>query len=360
VTVAPRLWLGNFDFEHRLADPGSPVSPALMQINAELATSWLAIAEPGDWIWTPVPLSEAFVRSLRDAGLPEVQFVATWDAIPAGVDCRPWGWTDGVRKLCRDCGWRATAPDAHAVCMVNGRQFAAQLEQDWQVGLPGAGIARTQSEFDSLVQSIPGRWVVKANQGMSGRERILGVGTPTLAQQNWVRRRLNWGPVIVEPWVERESEIGIQIEIPQSGAPELVGIVPMHVDARGQYSGSDFAPHASLDRSWWAPAAEVVLRAAARVQQAGYFGPLGVDAMRYRTGSGTLCIRPLQDINARWTMGRLALGWRRWLGSQETGTWHLTTREVTFPPGIREFSLIPDRLGEHGVDRVSVVRFMPS
>ncbi|OYW15327.1 MAG: hypothetical protein B7Z55_15100, partial [Planctomycetales bacterium 12-60-4] len=47
------------------------------------------------------------------------------------------------------------------------------------------------------------------------------------------------------------------------------------------------------------------------LQAAGYFGPVGIDAMWYRDANGKLACRPLQDINARWTMGRLALGWRR-------------------------------------------------
>ena len=43
----------------------------------------------------------------------------------------------------------------------------------------------------------------------------------------------------------------------------------------------------------------------------GDFSPLGLDAMRHRVPGGAVRTRCLQDINARWTMGRLALGLRR-------------------------------------------------
>ncbi|MCA9082192.1 MAG: hypothetical protein KDA58_16640, partial [Planctomycetaceae bacterium] len=45
----------------------------------------------------------------------------------------------------------------------------------------------------------------------------------------------------------------------------------------------------------------------------------GIDAMRYRDRSGDLRIRPLQDINARYTMGRIALNWAHRFG--QPGRW---------------------------------------
>jgi len=55
---------------------------------------------------------------------------------------------------------------------------------------------------------------------MSARERILGQGPVTAADQNWLRRRIDlYGAVFFEPWVERIEEAGIQIEIPSIGSP---------------------------------------------------------------------------------------------------------------------------------------------
>ena len=43
--------------------------------------------------------------------------------------------------------------------------------------------------------------------------------------------------------------------------------------------------------------------------------------MLYRDSSGSERLRPLQDINARFTMGRLSLGLRRLLRPDEAGVW---------------------------------------
>ena len=51
--------------------------------------------------------------------------------------------------------------------------------------------------------------------------------------------------------------------------------------------------------------------AAERLQDCGYFGPLGVDAMRYRLPDGSVHLRPLQDINARWALYEQLAGARQ-------------------------------------------------
>jgi hypothetical protein len=63
---------------------------------------------------------------------------------------------------------------------------------------------------------------------------------------------------------------------------------------------------------------QVSERVVRELQRMGYFGPVGIDAARYRNQDGTEFARPLQDINARWTMGCLSLGWSRLASS---GTW---------------------------------------
>jgi hypothetical protein len=158
-----------------------------------------------------------------------------------------------------------------------------------------------------------------------------------------------------EPWLHRVAEAGLQFSIPKSGEPVLEGITPMFADASGVYRGSrfHFDPAAEDD---WARAVEVGRRAAACAQEVGYFGPLGIDAMMYQTEERQMRIRPLQDVNARFTMGRLALGFRRLLGRGECGTWlHVRwpTDDVSAPR--RHFDEMAGRLP----DAVRIVRTSP-
>lgn len=296
----------------------------LLRINAELATTWLVVADDGDSLWLPQSVDETFfVQAARD-GLPQVIPVESFTQVPRGVECVPWGWTDELRRLCATHGWICNAPTDAAVRAGNSRRTSATLEQEWGVGLPGAGTATCLEHVDALIAhlGLTHRWVIKAEFGMSGRERLIGSGLPSGPDRNWIVRRLTAdGIVFFEPWVERVAEVGVQIDIPRQGPPFLVGVAPMLVNSRGQYAGSLIQPAATLFPEWTSSIA-TALDAATYLQSLGYFGPLGIDAMHYRDSSGQDRFRPLQDLNARWTMGRLSLGCRRLLKPGESGCWH--------------------------------------
>lgn len=346
----PRLFYGNFDFEHRLADAGNEPSQVLKRLNAELASSWLAIADDGDLIWTPSPIDTQFWVEAVQNQLPNVLPITSLAHVPRQTELIPWGWSDEVRKWGARSGWQMNAPTDEAIRWANSRATSAELEQRWSVGLPDAARIESVEQFQSALPRLLAsneRWVVKALFSMSARERILGRGPATAAEMNWIRRRiLAQGVVFLEPWVERIEEIGMQFDVPATGSPRLMGVTPMRVDERGQYAGSMFSqdhsrdhpqdhsedqPGNSSDSQWdhheWAAAITVGLRAAEILQSQGYFGPLGIDAMSYRDSTGARQIRPLQDINARWTMGRLSLGWRRLLRLYEHGVWVHGARE---------------------------------
>jgi hypothetical protein len=317
----PRIFLGNFEFEHCLATPGRQLPAKLTRINAELAMAWLAIADDRDFIWTPVPVDPAFFHRANDDGLPRVIPLELLSEAPRGATCVPWGWTDEVRRLCDQYGWNRHDPPQDSVRASNSRRLSSSLERQWGVGLPGSCEADSVATIESQIRLQPAesRWVIKAEFGMSGRERLLGQGPLTADQRNWITRRLTAdGVVFFEPWVDAVSEIGIQIDVPEQGQSTVVGVAPMIASKQGQYAGSRFDERANVD---WDEPLRVALQAALQIQASGYFGPLGIDAMLYRDAAGEARWRPLQDINARWTMGRLSLGWRRLLKSGNTGVW---------------------------------------
>jgi hypothetical protein len=323
----PRLFVGNFDFEHSLANRHYQTPQRLQRLNAERAVSWLAVAEDGDYLWSPWPVSAKAVHvATKDDAfrLPRLKLVTNWDEVPAGTALVPWGWTEALQQLARLHHWEFAAPPPQVVRDVNARQFSFDLESEWQVGLRGASIVRELSDLDGALlqaKATAPQAVIKANWGMAGRERILIPGQPAAVELAWIRSRLqDQGAVFVEPWVLRIAEAGIQIQIPQFGPPQLIGVAELLCDPLGQYRGSWFtdAPDKRFD---WQPAVDVAMRAAGRLQDRGYFGPVGIDAMQYRLPDGSIRLRPLQDINARWTMGRLSLGWRKYLRPDESGLW---------------------------------------
>ena len=240
----------------------------------------------------------------------------------------PWGWSaaSGVGRAERlALRW----PDLGVVARQTLASSHRALEREWNVGLPerrGRSAACRITRRGRRVDAARCRaWVVKANFGMSARERILGRGTPPSPQAvQWVQKQLaENGAVYFEPWVDRIEEVGVQFTVPKEGEPLLEGITPLLTDQLGTYRGSRFRGiSCQLARSdEFAPVLDVVTRAVQRIQQLGYFGPLGIDAMRYRTAEGEIRWRPLQDINARLTMGRLALGLRRIVPESQHASW---------------------------------------
>lgn len=342
----PRLFVPNFDFEHQLVDSAAQTPARLNRLNAELSTAWLAIAEDSDVLWTPEPIHSDFFRAAAEAGLPRVTGMMQPARLPGPIECVPWGWTDRLRVLCLERGWTADAPSAAAVATANSREFSSRLEHAWNIALPEAGPAASMSDVEQRLNllSAPNerpRWVVKAQFGMAGRERLLGSGPLAPPAEGWIRKRLaEDGLVFVEPWVDRVFEVGLQFDVPRSGTPVLLGCVPLLSNAGGQYRGSWFAPPAALTTTQIVPAStiEVCKNAARRAQEIGYFGPLGIDVMCYRSADGEPAWRPLQDINARWTMGRLSLGLRRLLQPGECGFWWHGS--ATERPGLGESILV--------------------
>jgi hypothetical protein len=325
------LYVGNFDFEHHLADlpPRTASARRSQRINRELAAVWAAIAADGDLIWGSAGVDEDFLRQLSASGMPRLTFVGIKASggrkLPDRAEICPWGWTYPVRDLAASQGWTFDAPPQSAVRDVNARDFSFALEQEWDLLPEGAARVASLDELKAALKQLPAgcdRWVIKARFGMSARERILGRGRDLTPQAvHWVRSRLSAEPhVFLEPWLDRIAEAGIQLSISKAGAPVLEGITPMLADASGTYRGSRFHSDAGLD-AIWEFAAEIGLRAALAAQRAGYFGPLGIDAMQYRDPSGQPQLRPIQDINARFTMGRIALGFRKLLKPGEKGTW---------------------------------------
>jgi hypothetical protein len=358
-----RLFLPNFDFEHQLAERSrADFGEAVRQINADLACVWLAVAESEDAVWSPAgkpifgfvgwPPSAVQDRSfstvetrMAEGGHPTgsgIRWITDDSQLARGDELCPWGWSERVVTWGRLRGLTCPAPPIDAVRDVNSRRFSFELEIERQCGIDGAAVIESLGQLREALGDaarFQRGWIIKALLGMSGRERLAGRGSELAPPMlGWLRERLaRDGAVIFEPWLDRIAEAGIQWDIPQHGGPVFVGVAPMidPPNSSGGYFGSRIDPHGFSD-SVGQPAIDVTARVASEVQRRGYFGPLGIDAMLYRDADGQTRLRPIQDVNARWTMGRLALELRRFLKPHEFGSWLHLNWNVRDPASARE------------------------
>jgi len=345
-----RLFVGNFDFETRLAGGaagGSATLPAkIARLNAEMAPLWLAVADEGDAIWCPEPIAEPFWSSLADAGLPRVHPVTRLEEVSAAARLYPWGWNSDVAAWGARAGLTIDAPPLEVVRAANSRKYSAEWESRLGRALPGAATCTSLIDLQHRLIDLRGeRWVLKSEFSHAARERILGDGeTLTPEAAAWAGKRFaRDGALFLEPWVERVAEVGIQwtIDAAQPGSPILEGVTELLTHPDGRYFGSRFAGMTRENESWIGEATEATRRIAVELGERGYYGPLGIDAMLYRR-HGKLAVRPVQDINARWTMGRLSLGWKRLLGPHSAGAWF--HGEIPEPFRGQHAGLQPDRV----------------
>jgi hypothetical protein len=73
------------------------------------------------------------------------------------------------------------------------------------------------------------------------------------------------------------------------------------------------------------------------LRRADYLGPVGIDAFLYRVPGGTVRLKPLVEINPRYTMGRLTLELMKQACPGSHGLFRLVNRAVAQAEGCADF-----------------------
>jgi hypothetical protein len=274
---------------------------------ARMAPRLRVFAREGDRLWSPAPIGPGRDESgpLRD--LPPADEVLAWCETPEamahrGGPRRPVAisWDTPLRDLL----WQLPTPPPAVVAAVHHRAFHLQIAEEIGCALLGAGMVASLAELDRALRSAPPAWIVKAPLSASGRSRFIERNGPTLADPK-ARRTVErlferHGPLLFEPWMDRTEDFGVSALLGPDDL-RLVGIHGQKVDRKGQFAGIDLHPDlAAPDRNQLLETVEAVATA---LRRAGYVGPFGIDAWRYRREDGSIRLHPLGEINARMTFG---------------------------------------------------------
>ncbi len=322
----PRIFLSNFHFEYELADARFVPTKKLLEINARNALCWTSLAQAGDLIHLPdISISSTIAQQLQLIA-PAVEIIIG-DNLPHGDSwqAHPWGWTHNIVTLCQKQHWSYSPAPLDAVKKLNSRRLAFELEAESGLQPQPSRLLNSLDELDDFLTSTPIPrlgWMLKGEFGMSGREKIhLRQHPLNPSQRGWLRSQFDASLyVIAEPFLDRIEEVSSHTHVLADGF-QMIGIASLHSDPRGQFQSVDWGTleekQARQDayRHVWTTG-NVPLYA----QQLGYHGYIGIDMMTYRGDNGEIKIRPLQDINARWTMGMIAFtDWlKRSTGGNET------------------------------------------
>jgi hypothetical protein len=296
----------NADFEFELAHSSGlyRCPPTFEALNRKLSAHLLWLTNPGDGLLLTEPWDDSLVAAAQLRG---VELVSPVRAKPqSGRLFTPWGWTRSAARTGMEIGAVVSHVPLEVVARVNSKLWshALEVEQGWaQAG------AATASNFEELCEAVahacPGaddKWVIKSPYGFAARERVLGRG-PVLAgpQASWVVKRFARGETLIfQPWLEVVREYGIVAEIKPDGSHMIFGVSDMLTNGAGTTTGYILGrPPTPLRMDELRRTAAVVC---GRLFFEGYYGPVGIDAVEHAGG-----LHPLLEINARYTMGFIAV-----------------------------------------------------
>jgi hypothetical protein len=198
------------------------------------------------------------------------------------------------------------------------------------------------------------RVVVKEAYGLAGRNMIR-LWEPELlpAQRQWLTRALsNSGALVVEPWLERVSDFSVQLEMAPHGL-QLCGYTGLVNDVRGQFLASWAEPNhgrqvpasvaallrgsADSDERLQRVYVDLLAWLEPELQRAGFVGPISIDALIYRTSKGECRLKPVVEINPRYTMGRLTVELMKTVCPGSHGLFRLLTLNQVRAAGFADF-----------------------
>lgn len=342
VRTVSRLWAALFPAGARLVGPGAPPAPRLAG-----------------------PLA-------RDAGQPAFPFCAR------GAALVPWLATEQAERLASSEGVAFAATPAELVRRVHDKAFAhaaalaSGLVPELLVGKllvlapealgdVNAVRCRIEAQVAHWPLALRARFVVKPRLGTSGRGRIAGAAGRIEATrlEAALPRLRESGGALVEPWLERTLDLSAQLHVADSGDVRVLGTLRQVLTPQGQPIGHvgriDEAGEVDSGTAW-----DGALREAARVlgeaaASAGFRGVCGLDAFVFRADDGAQILRPVVELNARFTMGSVALG--QLTRAARSG--------VTRGAGAFYFGFPPDAgawsdNAEKGVERIAILDDDPS
>ena len=394
---------------------GKAFTPAKHQamLAEDLANLPQFLCQPNDIVLLAKRPSASFLNVLTQAGFPLPKFVELKEGRIDPTDglwprklgnLRPWAWGPDSIKLLKPLFARVASKASSADQYFN-HDIARLYSKTWSAGFLSMVLARcregheaspTAAEAPSRQRAEPAapwlcseheagvavdslgdaleaiaavrsrghhRVVIKQAYGLAGQNaNRLWEPEVLPAQRQWLARALRNGrQVVVEPWMERELDFSVHLEMEPRGLM-LCGYTGLVNDRRGQF----LANWAEADCARRLPEnAGALLRAQADIsgqlerlyreifslletelRRVGFTGPISIDAFVYRTPQGKCRLKPVVEINPRYTMGRLTLELMKHTCPGSCGLFRLVTGGQVRTEGFADLSSYASSLGE--------------
>jgi len=167
-----------------------------------------------------------------------------------------------------------------------------------------------------------GRFTLKPRWGTSARGRVAGAlagdgtlvgqgGEDAAALRGALGRLAERGGAILEPWLERRGDFSTQLHVGEDGVTTLLGTLEQVTAVSGSVAGHrgtvDSHGRVTSGSRHDETLREAALALTLAAREEGYAGPCGVDAFEFEAPPGGPWLRAASELNARFTLGTVAL-----------------------------------------------------
>lgn len=291
---------------------------------------------PGDAIGVTAFPPDAYINAMKQQGYPTLSYHLLAQPLLSKQQVTSWGASRAVASWAKQHGLFYAMPKWDVVRRVNSKAFS--FEQC--TPLDGAQLLTGKQDAELWLSLQKRPFVLKTCFGFSGKGHLIIDPSSSYDPQKITRfLEKEWKrglPVIGEPWVERVLDFSTQWEISASGSIDYLGVTRCFSTKTGTYSKTMIGDPKRLFGSYLPQVEEHSMIARAtleNMQQLGYFGHVGFDAMIYENDR----LHPIVEINARKTMGWVAL-----MLQQKRAPGKLLRMEYQTSPGE---GLLPQTLG---------------
>lgn len=377
----PSVFVFNPLAEARIAG-GKRFSPNKLQSQLvnDLANLPQFLCRQDDIVVVPRRPAVPFLNGLKKAGFMMPEFVedisVLGDRKLGGL--RPWAWgPDSVELFTplfpnvttnprqdQDYFNEQIAPLYSKAWSANFLKsiLASHEGEDWicssaEVGLVTDSLCATLEKVAAIRSLGHHKIILKQAIGVAGGGTMRLFEPEVMeTQKRWIQNVIDAGQqLIVEPWLERELDFSVQLEMLPKGLKPR-GYTGLINNANGQFWGNWaepkferlfpvavlkwFARNQQIQRLYL----EIFTKLEAEFRRLGFLGPVGIDALVYRTANREIRLKPIVEINPRYTMGRLLVELMPHVCAGSFGLLQLVTQATLKAAGQESFSAYTKQL----------------
>ena len=366
----PKVYLFRPGFEEEMAPGYSPAPVGVTEhVEADLAPLMMYLALQDDVVVAPSAPTQVWQDKMKDSGFDLPHFVTLDNLItnsnryaPSGYrSFHPWGWSPAIAQVLAPISnqllttkshsqaakdlWTRYLSHAQGAQKFASKEYLAHFFEAYnQTTCVCTAPAEVKTALANLYVLGFRKALIKPVLAANGRGHLqidVDQCTPVFDEMLVTRLLEKQCSILVEPLFDRVCDFSIQMTVHEDGKIQEHGIVRLLADKRGQYKGHVIGKSlAGLEKDltvainkgdWFGKLRQAARLVGERLAADGFTGPFGIDSFVYRSSAfeSGYEFRPLVEINARFTMGRVAVELERRIPHGRTGLWkHFSKNEM--------------------------------